>query len=363
MLAVCLNPALDVTYEIDALRRGTTHRVRRVHARAGGKGVNVARVLARLGVPVVVAGFAGGATGRLIETSLSEAGFDTRWVWVDGETRRCLAVVEQGGTEAAAAGGIATEFNEPGPEISPASWRRFTSWFEEWMRREGFAAVVLSGSLPPGLPPDAYARLIALARAAGVPAVLDTSGEALRRGIAAAPHIVKPNLRELGDLPGAGAWDDGVAADQAPGHGPDPWPVDADVAGDAGSVDEPPPLAWQVARAAEALRAAGPETVVVSMGAGGLVAATAGGTWWARAPVLRGNPVGAGDALVAALVHGGLRGWAWPDRLAHAAAVAAAAVASPVAGDFVADVYARLRDRVHVQALSSASPGGWCPSR
>lgn len=379
VLAVCLNPALDITYQVDALRRGTTHRVRRVYTRAGGKGLNVARVLRSLGVPVVVAGFAGGATGRYLEEELSQEACESRWTWVEGETRRCLAVFEESVAQA-------TEFNEPGPEISPAAWAEFVSRFEEWVRRDGFAAVVFSGSLPPGLPGDAYARLIRLAREAGVPTVLDTSGEALRHGLAAAPDLIKPNLRELEELmaqPGRGGvvpggwaprggiaeppvWPqrrplDGEGASAVPLNAPpargdsaaaEPLPSEEEILGEAGGVDGAPPRLQEVRRVAEALRGAGPGAVVVSMGAGGVVAATPAGTWWAHGPVVRGNPVGAGDALVAALVHGALRRWAWPERLAHAVAVAGVAVASPVAGRFGAAAYASLRQQVRVVALS-----------
>lgn len=379
MLAICLNPALDITYEVDVLRRGTTHRVRRVHMRAGGKAVNVARVLQGLGVPAVVAGFAAGATGRRLAAELAQAGCETRWVWVEGETRRCLAVFEQRVAQA-------TEFNEPGPEISPAAWEEFVSSFAEWVRRDDFAAVVFSGSLPPGLPEDAYARLIRLARSAGLRTVLDTSGAALRHGLVAAPDLIKPNLGELEELmarTGRGAlvpggWGCCAGRSEPPvppecrllnGEGTcaaslsappapcdraaaQPLPSEEEIPGDAGGAGGASPRLQEVRRAAEALRGAGPAAVVISMGAGGVVAVTAAGTWWAHGPVVRGNPVGAGDALVAGLVHGALRGWAWPECLAHAVAVAAVTLASPVAGRFEADAYASLRPQVRVVALS-----------
>ncbi|WP_242823214.1 1-phosphofructokinase family hexose kinase [Thermaerobacter subterraneus] len=398
MLAICLNPALDITYEVDLLRRGTTHRVRRVHMRAGGKAVNVARVLQGLGAPVAVAGFAAGATGQRLAEELAQAGLETRWVWVEGETRRCLAVFEQDVAQS-------TEFNEPGPEISPGAWEEFVRSFAEWVRRDEFAAVVLSGSLPPGLPGDAYACLIRLARSAGLRTVLDTSGEALRHGLVAAPDMIKPNLRELEELM-AGELGKGEALMARTGRGavvpgrwrrraasseprvqpegrpplpPEPRPLNGEgtpaappsappapcdraadqplpsveeILGDAGGVGGASPRLQEVRRAAEALQRAGPAAAVISMGAGGVVAATPAGTWWAQGPVVRGNPVGAGDALVAGLVDGALRGWAWPECLAHAVAVAAATVTSPVAGRFEADAYASLRPQVRVVALS-----------
>jgi tagatose 6-phosphate kinase len=164
----------------------------------------------------------------------------------------------------------------------------------------GSHAVVLSGSLPPGVPAGAYAELIRLAAAAGVPAVLDTSGEALRHGAAAGPAVVKPNLAELEAAMGRA-----VPADPA-----------------------------QVAGAASELRSDGPTAVVVSLGPDGLLAVTGDGTWLATPEqAAAGNPTGAGDAAVAGLAHGLALGRPWPERLRQAAALGAAAVAAPVAGE------------------------------
>ena len=170
---------------------------------------------------------------------------------------------------------------------------------------------MLSGSLPPGVPAEAYAELIRLAAAGGVPAVLDTSGEALRRGAAAGPAVVKPNLAELEATVGRA--------------------VPADPSAVAGAADE--------------LRSHGAEAVVVSLGADGLLAVTGDGTWLAAPARAAGNPTGAGDAAVAGLARGLALGRPWPERLRHAAALGAAAVAAPVAGVVrLADYDRALRD-------------------
>jgi tagatose 6-phosphate kinase len=169
---------------------------------------------------------------------------------------------------------------------------------------------VLSGSLPRGLADSSYAELIALAAEAGVPAVLDTHGPALRRGVLAGPAIVKPNLSELEEL-----------------------------AGEPLSSGGRPDLA-AVTAAAVGLRAAGAGAVVVSLGREGLLAVTADGCWRARpADPVTGNATGAGDAVTAALVHGLVLGRPWDDRLRHAAALGAAAVAAPAAGEFSDPAY------------------------
>jgi len=200
-----------------------------------------------------------------------------------------------------------TAFYEPGPAVSEEEFAGFRRGYEQAL--DGAAAVVLSGSLPPGLADGTYATLIETAAAAAVPAVLDTHGEALRRGAAAGPAIVKPNLTELAALAGPAA-----SSALAP-------PAD-------GAAD----LATAAAAAGQ-LR--GAQAVVVTLGPDGLLAATGDGCWRARATAaVTGNATGAGDAVAAALTHGLVLGRPWDERLRHAAALGAATAAAPVAGEF-----------------------------
>jgi tagatose 6-phosphate kinase len=182
----------------------------------------------------------------------------------------------------------------------------------------GASAVVLSGSLPHGLAAGTYASLIETAKAAGVPAVLDTHGEALLRGAAVGPAIVKPNLEELANL---------TRRRLSAADGPDLAAVTA---------------------AANQLRTVGAQTVVASMGPAGLLAATADGRWLARPAAVTGNATGAGDAVVAALAHGLVLGRPWDERLRHAAALGAATVAAPAAGEFSDADYASALSAVAV---------------
>jgi tagatose 6-phosphate kinase len=283
ILAVCLNLALDITYRVPSLRLGATTRVEEVFERAGGKAVNTARVLHALGHDVVVAGFAGGGVGDAVVDELDRSGLAHDLVPIAGQTRRTLIVVDDGGGEP-------TGLSELGPSVSADEWHALRDRF----RVHAPDAIVLSGSLPPGLPDDAYAALI---EASSAPVLLDTSGEALRLGAAAGAAIVKVNLGEIG--------------------GGDPL---------------------------SAARALGARNVVVSLGADGLVAVTEEGELRAPAPeVVTGNPIGAGDAASAALVAGLVAGTPWPDRLADAVALSAAAVHAPVAGSFDAAAYERYR--------------------
>lgn len=294
IVVVCLNPALDVTHHVDAVDWGAVNRPRAVQARAGGKGLNVARTLHALGVDVLVLGLAGGITGAGVEAALRERCVPAAFTAVAGETRRTFSVVD-----GSVAGRGVTAFHEAGPEVGEDELARFRRGYEQAL--EGATAVVLSGSLPPGLEAGTYATLIEAAAEADVPAVLDTHGEALRRGAAAGPAIVKPNLAELAAL---------AARPLAPA---------ADLA--------------TAAAAAGQLR--GAQAVVITLGPDGLLAATEDGCWRARPPAaVAGNATGAGDAVAAALAHGLVLGRPWVERLRHAAALGAATAAAPVAGEF-----------------------------
>jgi tagatose 6-phosphate kinase len=305
ILTVTLNAALDITHHLDRLRPHGSNRVRAVAERAGGKGVNVSRVLHALGHPTVVAGLAGGRTGQAIRAELATAGLADWMLPIAGESRRTVAVVEENV-------GDTTILLEPGPVVTTAEWVRFLDHLNAML--PDAAAVVLSGSLPRGLPQDAYAQLLRLAHTRGVPAVLDADGAALRAALPAGPALIKPNADELTATTGLS---DPVAA-------------------------------------ARALQAAGAGTVVASLGADGLIALTPQGSWCARSPErLTGNPTGAGDAAVAALTVGLVADTPWPDRLAEAVALSAAAVAAPLAGDFDPDVHRALRPRVDVRPLTA----------
>jgi tagatose 6-phosphate kinase len=299
IVVVCLNPALDVTHHVDAVDWGGVNRPRAVRARPGGKGLNVARTLRTLGVDVLVLGLAGGITGAGVEAALREQCVPAAFTPVAGETRRTFSVVDDRRV---------TAFHEAGPTIGEEEFAGFRRGYEQALERA--TAVVLSGSLPPGLAAGTYATLIETAAAAAVPAVLDTHGEALRRGAAAGPAIVKPNLTELAALSGPAA---GSALGAAPADGP----------------------ANLATAAAAAAQLRGAQAVVVTLGPDGLLAATGDGCWRARAPAaVAGNATGAGDAVAAALAHGLVLGRPWDERLRHAAALGAATAAAPVAGEF-----------------------------
>ncbi|MFF9047056.1 1-phosphofructokinase family hexose kinase [Streptomyces parvulus] len=308
ILTVTLNTALDITYRVRSLRPHASHRVSEVTERPGGKGLNVARVLAALGHEVTVTGFAGGTTGGVVRDGLSGVpGVTDALMPAAGATRRTIAVVDE-------RTGDTTQLNEPGPAVAPAEWNAFQDAYEALLT--GASAVALCGSLPPGVPVGAYAGLVRGARAAGVPVLLDTSGEPLRRGVAARPDLIKPNADELAELTGS--------------HEP--------------------------LRATQAARRRGARSVIASLGAEGLLAVTPEGRWRAAPPAhVHGNPTGAGDSAVAGLLSGLVEHLPWPDRLARAVALSAATVLSPVAGEFDCKLYEELSGRILVKGETSAA--------
>ncbi|MFF1647239.1 1-phosphofructokinase family hexose kinase [Streptomyces sp. NPDC058240] len=323
ILTVTLNTALDLTYGVPELVPHASHRVSDMSERPGGKGLNVARVLSALGHETVVTGFAGGSTGAVLRELLAglsprETGTDSpapiaaapitdALVAVAGNTRRTIAVVDR-------ATGDTTQLNEPGPLVSADEWTALLGRYEELLT--GADAVALCGSLPPGIHVGAYAELVRSARAAGVPVLLDTSGEPLRRGIAARPDLIKPNADELAQLTGS---------------------------------REP-------MRATRDARRRGAHGVIASLGPDGMLAVTPDGSWQASPPAkVLGNPTGAGDSAVAGLLSGLVEGLSWPDRLRRAVALSTATVLSPTAGDFDRAAYEELLPRVGIEEHAPAA--------
>ncbi|MFI5771291.1 1-phosphofructokinase family hexose kinase [Streptomyces sp. NPDC051658] len=323
ILTVTLNTALDLTYGVPELVPHASHRVSDMSERPGGKGLNVARVLSALGHETVVTGFAGGSTGAVLRELLAglpprETGTDfpapiaaapitDALVTVAGNTRRTIAVVDR-------ATGDTTQLNEPGPLVTADEWTALLGRYEELLT--GADAVALCGSLPPGIHVGAYAELVRSARAAGVPVLLDTSGEPLRRGIAARPDLIKPNADELAQLTGS---------------------------------REP-------MRATRDARRRGAHGVIASLGPDGMLAVTPDGSWRAAPPAkVLGNPTGAGDSAVAGLLSGLVEGLSWPDRLRRAVALSTATVLSPTAGDFDRAAYEELLPRVGIEEHAPAA--------
>jgi 1-phosphofructokinase family hexose kinase len=265
IVTVTLNPSLDRTLTVPHIAFDEVLRATAVQLDWGGKGFNVSRALRALGVDSVAMGFVGGATGQMLERGLNEMGIATDFVHIVGETRTNVVVAE---TETERY----VKVNEAGPVVQAEESAAFFDRARGRVRPGDLW--VLSGSLPPGVPADFYAQLVALVQERGAKALLDTSGEPLRLGCAAGPYLVKPNTVEAEALTGQRIDSDAAALD-----------------------------------AVDRFLQQGIELVGLSLGADGLLLASKQQAVWARPPRVRAlGPTGAGDALLAGIAWALARG-------------------------------------------------------
>jgi 1-phosphofructokinase family hexose kinase len=278
ILSVTLNPSVDHTVYVRRLVPGDTNRISRLETDAGGKGINLARIVARLGGRAVATGFLGGSTGEFVQAVLRRQRVECDFVAIKGATRTNFNVEST-------AGGPPTTLNARGPAIGSGSWHALLSKVESLAPRVSWVAV--GGSIPPRLEHSALAELVSLARSLHRNVALDADDEPLRLALAAGPTFVKPNAAEAGRLVGT--------------------PVRT--IGDA------------IAAAATIRRMVGHEArresiVVVSLGAVGAVWESAEGVWIGRPPKVKArSTIGSGDSLVGAAL------WALEQGASHAEAL------------------------------------------
>lgn len=201
IITVTLNPAIDKIYWVDQLKICNVTqdefltRATDSDTSAGGKGINISIFLSRLGVDNVSMGFVGGHTGHVVVRDLRDEGVTTNFVWVEGETRTNVTILERGHEY------VPILLNEPGTTISPNEIDRFLRRYKRMLNRATW--VVLAGSLPPGVDADMYRLLAELAMAAGAKVVVSAGGDALTRVLRTAPYLVKPDTREHMTMEGA----------------------------------------------------------------------------------------------------------------------------------------------------------------
>ncbi|MGE6993133.1 1-phosphofructokinase [Pseudomonas sp. NPDC047961] len=307
VLTVTLNPALDLTVQLPSLRLGQVNRSDSLEVHAAGKGLNVAQVLADLGHQLTVTGFLGEGNPQAFEQLFVARGFADEFVRVAGETRSNIKLAE--------ADGQVTDINGPGLKVTEAHCTELLTRLERLAPSHDL--VVVAGSLPPGIDSQWFVQLLQMLKGLGVRVALDTSGAALRVGLVTAPWLIKPNEEELAEARGVG-------------------------------------LTESAALAAEArrLQAEGIEHVVISQGADGV-------SWFAPGAGLHASPpkvrvvstVGAGDSLLAGMLHGLLEGWPAERTLTHATAIAAQAVGQVGFGITDTDGLAELEAAVRLQRL------------
>lgn len=262
---VTLNPALDKTVEIPGMALDTVNRITEMRTDPGGKGINVSKVIAKLGGESCAVGILGGGSGKMLEKLLEGEPFATRFRFVEGQTRTNLKIIDREGH-------TNTDINEPGLTVTAAELDALLRELLAELRLGDI--VVLAGSLPKGAPQDTYRSWTAACKKAGARVFLDADGALLAEGIKAAPYLIKPNDDELSRL--------------------------------AGKKLE---TLEELTAEGRKLLERGIERVVISLGGRGALYLRKGSTIYAeglRVPV--GSTVGAGDSVVAALAYAEAQG-------------------------------------------------------
>lgn len=308
ILCVTPNVAIDRLLSVPSFASGLVVRARSSQVSCGGKGVNVARALRRLGRRARCAGLLGGEAGCRAADGARREGLNAAWTWIAGETRTCIIIVDDHGT--------ATVVNEPGPALEEGDWDRFTDDVCS-AAEAGCTAVAICGSLPPRAPTGAMARLVIAASGGGRPVWVDIGGESLADALCAGPAGVKINAEEASAFFGS------------------PIVTIADAL-----------------RAARTLRLRGAGQAIVTAAAAGAVLATGEGTWLARPPELAPvNVVASGDAFLAGLLAGFAEGLDPAGALCRAAAAGAANTQSLGLAEIDAVVVERLAARTVIEQI------------
>jgi 1-phosphofructokinase family hexose kinase len=314
IVCVSANPAIDRRLRMRSFKAGEVNRASSSKSFAGGKAAHVAMAAKELGARRVAwVGFLGGAAGDQIERELSNLGVEVFAVRTASDTRVNDEIIDERG--------VVTEILEPGGEVTQPEQARLQEICQDlFVASEGSFQAVFSGSLPPGIRSDLYANLINIAHEHGGSTILDTSGDALRQGLRAAPGIIKPNRHEAEDVFGLVIQDEGMAVTAAAGFH------------DLGAIE-----------------------TVISLGVDGLVWSNGNGTAiLAKPPKVNVNStVGCGDATVAGLAIGAERRLETPDRLRLAVAAGSANCLADLPGQIRRKDVERLMPLVEVGAVNN----------
>jgi 1-phosphofructokinase family hexose kinase len=315
IVTVTMNAALDRTLTVPNFQPGQRHRASGWLMLAGGKGINIARALKRLDVPVVATGLAGGRTGAAIVSELTREGILNDFVQIVDESRTSTAVVDS-------TGGTYTEINEWGPDVEPKE----LDFLLEKLRylTRGADAVVFAGSLPRGVDEDFYAEAIRELNRRGVQTILDAEGEPLRRAAHAEPFLVSPNEREAEGLVGQEFHD-----------------------------------SRDFALALDHIADIGPRNVLITITSGCYALLREDREdlrYHASVPRIEPiSPVGSGDVLLAGFVAARYEGRSAEESLRRAVAAGAAAVQEVGAGRFEPHEISRLEEGVRIESLEGVA--------
>jgi 1-phosphofructokinase len=309
IVTLTLNTALDHVLFCDGFEWGRTIRAHASVLSVGCKGADVAWMLAELGQPVVALGWIAGENGRRMEAMLRAQGVATDFVWVEGETRLNTVLIDTRRK-------VQSTVTAKGMQVRAEHVRAVKETLARHLEKASCLAI--GGSLPPGVAPDLYGELIEMARARGVPTILDASGEGLRAGVQARPNVVKPNRDELQE-----------------------W------------LGRPLPSLADVRQAAAEMMARGVDRVVVTLGKEGALAVSSTQAHFVPAldvPVV--NTAGAGDGFVAGLCLMFQDNLSWTEGLRWGAAIAAAVVLMPGTADCRREDVLRLLPQIRCEEMA-----------
>jgi 6-phosphofructokinase 2 len=282
---ITLNPALDRTLWIKKTQPDDSNRIEQEEKYAGGKGIDVSKVLTTLGVSNKALGFVGGFAGEEVEGRLINEGISCDFIRISGETRTNIIIND-------ISTGSQTIFSASGPEIKPYELMQIIHKVE---RLEKPDIITISGSLPPGVHPEIYRKIIEMSKSKGARVLLDTDGDALKVGIQGPPDAIKPNVHELSRL----------------------LNVELKTMGD-------------IISAAHSVRKQGIGIILVSMGAKGILLVEEKEQYLAVPPEVEvKNTIGAGDSAVAGFVYGFVSGRSLKESLIYAVAAGTATTLRP----------------------------------
>ncbi len=310
ILTVTPNIALDRTYVVPHLEVGAVHKLRSVFAQTGGKGVNVSRVLARIGEQTFVTGLLGAAGLAEATRELASGGLDCDLFAVGGPPRQTVTVTADDGTT--------TAFDEPGPTVTDAEWKRFEAHVSALFERASL--VVVSGSLPPGAPEESLRKLVDRAREHAVAIMLDARGATLRAALGGRPLVAKLNRSELSETVGRAC--------------------------DSES---------EVVQGVRELRELGARTVIVTLGSDGAIGLDGDELWRVTHRAEIGNPIGAGDAFTAGVAALLSDSQPFSEALREGAAAALASLRAPTAGRLELPDLKAAKSLVEIEPIGKAT--------
>lgn len=305
---ITLNPSIDKTYVVNNFHKNGVFRVNEMVVSAGGKGLNVSRVITQLGEKVIATGLLGGKSGEFIEEEIINLGIINEFVKIQGETRSCIAITSQDLSQ--------TEILEPGPIVKDEELISFYNKYDELLDRSDI--ICASGSLPQNVPIEIYSDLIIKAKKKNKKFILDASGKPLKQGLLAKPYLIKPNRDELNELAGKTL------------HSEEDF-----------------------IKYGQLLSKEGIEVVVISLGGDGALAFNNNNIYKISIPKIEiKSTVGSGDSMIAGFAVGINRGYSFEDTLKLAAACGTANALEKITGTVNIENVKRIKDEIKINIIN-----------